>query len=81
VPWLQGPPSCNGTSASLKVLGTGVFSSGGISDELRTLIVVSPPHQPHHPLEAQCLQMIGLVEAPFKARPDVAILARLTKIT
>jgi hypothetical protein len=25
--------------------------------------------------------MIGLVEAPLKARPDVSILARLTKIT
>jgi hypothetical protein len=25
--------------------------------------------------------MIGLAEVPLKARPDVAILARLTKIT
>jgi hypothetical protein len=58
-----------------------MFSSGGISDELQTLIGVPLPHQPHHPLEAQCLRMIGVVEAPLKARPDVAILARRTKIT
>jgi hypothetical protein len=59
---------------------TGVFSSG-ISDKLQTLIGVPPPHQPLHPLEAQCLRMIGLAEAPLKARSDVPILARLTKIT
>jgi hypothetical protein len=52
-----------------------------VSDELQTLIGVPPPHQPHHPLEVQCLQMIGLMEAPLKERPDVAILACLTKIT
>jgi hypothetical protein len=63
-----------------KKFGTGVFSSG-ISDELQTLIGVPPPHQPLHPLEAQCLRMIGLVEVPLKARPDVPILACLTKIT
>jgi hypothetical protein len=67
--------------STAKVLGTGVFSSGGISDELQTFIEVSPPHQPHHPLEAQYLRMIGLAEAPLKARPDVEILARRTKIT
>jgi hypothetical protein len=63
-----------------EVLGTGVFSSD-IYDELQTLIGVPPPHQPLHPFEAQCLQMIGLIEAPLKARPDVAILAHRTKIT
>jgi hypothetical protein len=57
------------------------YFSSGISDELQTLVEVLPPHQPHHPLEAQCLWMIGLAEAPLKARPDEAILARLTKMT
>jgi hypothetical protein len=62
------------------VLRTEVFSSD-ISDELQTLIGVPPPHQPLHPLKAQCLWMIGLAEAPLKARPDLVILARLIKIT
>jgi hypothetical protein len=63
-----------------EVLGTRVFSSG-ISDDLLTLIGVPPHHQPLHPLEAEFLQMIGLTEVPLKARPDVEILARITKIT
>jgi hypothetical protein len=45
----------------------------------RPVIGVPPPHLPLHPLEAQCLRMIGLAVAPLKARPDVAIPACLTR--
>jgi hypothetical protein len=69
------------SSFPLPIFGDNRVFSSGISDELQTLIRVLAPHQPLHPHEAQCLWMIGLAEVPLKARPEVAILACLTKIT